>query len=286
MLSRNEHRVNGRALTTFRREVWNYWKKHGRHDLAWRKTKDPYKILVSEVMLQQTQVPRVSEKYGKFLKKFPNTRALARAKLVDVLRIWSGMGYNRRAKYLHDAAKIIVEKHGGKVPRDFAALRTLPGVGPYTASAIRVFAFNEPDTLIETNIRAAFIHHFYSSVLQKTAITDGQILPIAKRAAEGNNPPAGGPRKWHWALMDYGAYLKRSGVRNNHRSAHYVRPSKFEGSLRQIRGAILRTLTAGPKTDDQIYRPIRANRPVVNLALAGLARDGLIVKKKGAWRIA
>ena len=277
----------------FRALVWRYWKKDGRHDLPWRKTKDPYRILVSEVMLQQTQVPRVIDKYKEFLKKFPTVRALAKASLSDVLKVWSGLGYNRRGKYLHDAAKEIVEKYGGKVPQDFAALRTLSGVGGYTASAVRVFAFNEPNVLIETNIRTAFIHYFHSNVLQNVRISDVEIIPLATLAAQGQEP-----REWHWALMDYGAHLKCSGVRNNNRSAHYTKQSKFEGSLRQVRGAILRELHRGKQP--------RGDASRLRLALAGLLRDGLIVKvrprriglgpkkgrrpegsaRRGKWRIA
>ena len=268
--------------------VWKYWKEHGRHDLPWRKTKDPYRVIVSEVMLQQTQVPRVIEKYKEFLKKFPTVRALAKASLSDVLKVWSGLGYNRRGKYLHDAAKEIVVVRNIKE----ALASHLPGVGPYTRAAVRVFAYNEPDILIETNIRTAFIHHFYASVLQKTSIADTEILPLAAKAAEGQDP-----REWHWALMDYGAYLKRTGVRNNSRSAHYTKQSKFEGSLRQVRGAILRELHKGPlEAKPTRRRLVGFGRKHAEKALAGLARDGLIVKvrprriglgsKKGKWRIA
>ena len=229
-------------------------------------------MLVSEVMLPQTQVSRVVEKYKEFLKAFPTVRALAKAPLAEVLKVWSGLGYNRRAKYLHDAAKAIVVDHKGKVPVVYSELVELPGIGPYTASAVRVFAFNEADILIETNIRAAYIHHFHSNVLQNVRISDVEIVPLATLAAEGQDP-----RKWHWALMDYGAYLKRSGVRNNHRSAHYTKQSKFEGSLRQMRGRVLRDVMQGRKG--------KKGRKWEK-ALAGLVRDGLIVKEKGKWRIA
>ena len=153
-------------------------------------------------------------------------------------------------------------------------------MGPYTRAAVRVFAFNEPEVLIETNIRTAFIHHFHSNVLQNVRISDVEILPLAALAARGQEP-----REWHWALMDYGAYLKRSGVRNNSRNAHYTRQSKFEGSLRQVRGAILRELHAGS------LNPMRSDligfgKKRLEEALAGLARDGLIMKEKGKWRIA
>ena len=260
------------GVLKFRRTVWAYWEKSGRHDLPWRKTKDPYRILVSEVMLQQTQVARVTEKYKEFLKKFPTVRALAKASLADVLKVWSGLGYNRRGKYLHDAAKQLMLFSRGRVCIASDELRKLPGIGPYTAAAIRVFAFNEPDILIETNIRAAFIHHFHSNVLQNVTISDVEIIPLATLAAEGQDP-----REWHWALMDYGAHLKRSGVRNNGRSAHYTKQSPFEGSLRQVRGQILRDLTKGEKGK---------KGEKWEKALAGLARDGLIVKEKGKWRIA
>src|SRR3989344_4049668 len=146
-------RSSEKRMELFRKEVWKYWKKNGRHGLAWRKTKNPYKILVSEVMLQQTQVPRVIPKYKEFLKVFPTLRVLAKAPLANVLRVWSGLGYNRRAKFLHDAAKEVVLKHAGNMPRDIDALLALPGVGEYTAKAVRIFAFNEPEVLIETNIR-------------------------------------------------------------------------------------------------------------------------------------
>lgn len=227
-------------------------------------------------MLQQTQVGRVIPKYKEFLKAFPTVHSLARAPLAKVFKIWSGLGYNRRAKYLHDAAKVIVEKYDSRIPREYKELRALPGVGDYTARAVRVFAFNESDILVETNIRTALIHHFYTSqtCLHKSdlCVTDAQVVSIAERAAEGQDP-----REWHWALMDYGAYLKRSGVRNNHKSAHYVRQSKFEGSLRQVRGQILRYLMNGEKGK---------KGKKWEVALTGLARDGLVVRPNGKWRIA
>ncbi len=266
------------ATTRFRSLVWDYWKKNGRHDLPWRlpslklrqgkKNFDPYRILVSEVMLQQTQVSRVIGKYKEFLKKFPTVRVLARASLSDVLRVWSEMGYNRRAKYLRDAAKIIVEKHKGKVPVVYSELVELPGVGNYTARAVRVFAFNEPDVLIETNIRTVLIHTFYS---RSTLVTDQELMTLLSKVIDKREP-----REWYWALMDYGAYLKRAGIRNNHKSAYYVRQSKFEGSLRQARGEVIKHLANGFSID-LVGR--------YSEALAGLERDGLVVSQKGKWRI-
>ena len=276
-------------MKSFRQTVWDHYKKHGRYDLPWRKTTDPYKILVSEVMLQQTQVQRVIEKYKEFLKVFPNVRRLARVPLSEVLKVWSGMGYNRRAKFLRDAARVIVAKHKGKVPLLYSDLVELPGIGPYTASAVRAFAFNEPDILVETNIRAAFIHHFFAHTPK---VRDRVILVYAEKAAPNGSPPAGGPREWHWALMDYGAHLKRSGVRNNHRSAHYTRQSKFEGSLRQVRGEVIRVLTHERMTERQLMKRMKGEK--WEAVLEGLARDGLIVRRAGPasggkkmkWRIA
>lgn len=264
--------MSSSRILTFRHTVWVYYKKHGRNDLPWRKTRDPYRILVSEVMLQQTQVPRVIGKYKEFLKAFPTVRALAKAQLGDVLRVWSGLGYNRRGKYLRDAAKGIVEKHGGRVPKDAAALRALPGIGEYTAGAVRVFAFSEHDVLIETNIRAVYIHSLPNIGIYEIPISDRSLLTLAQEAAKGQDP-----RTWHWALMDYGAHIKKLHKNPARKSAHYVRQSKFEGSLRQVRGAVLRALANGGKINDL------RNRYDDRLedALAGLARDGLIVKQKG-----
>ncbi len=263
-------------VVAFRVLVWKYWRENGRHDLPWRKTKDPYRILVSEIMLQQTQVPRVLGKYKEFLKQFPTVRALAKASLSDVLKVWSGLGYNRRGKHLQDAAKEIVEKYDRNLKR--ALEHKLSGVGPYTRAAVKAFAFNESGTFIETNIRAAYIHHFFGI---STNVHDREILLILKKAAEGQDP-----RKWHWALMDYGAHLKRSGVHNNHKSAHYTKQSKFEGSLRQVRGAILRKLQKGSRTENAMRSDLIAfGKRRLEKALAGLARDGLIAKEKGKWRI-
>lgn len=252
------------SLSSFRSTVWRYWRENGRHDLPWRKTDDPYKILVSEVMLQQTQVDRVIPKYKEFLRAFPTIRSLGKAPLLDVLKIWSGLGYNRRAKFLRDAAIQIIEKHNARLPTVYSALVELPGIGDYTARAVRVFAFNEPDALIETNIRTAVIHHLFAD---KVGINDRSIYQKCKKLANLKKN-----REWHWALMDYGAYLKRSGVRNNHRSAHYVKQSKFEGSLRQVRGAIVKAVAEreGMREVKQRF----SNQ--FERAFRSLANDGLI----------
>ncbi|HVU75481.1 MAG TPA: A/G-specific adenine glycosylase [Candidatus Paceibacterota bacterium] len=264
------------SLGAFRREVWRHYKKEGRHDLPWRKTHDPYKILVSEVTLQQTQVLRVIPKYKAFLKRFPTVRALAKAPLSAVLKEWSGLGYNRRAKYLHEAAKTAVSDFRGDLKAALA--HPLPGVGPYTRAAVRTFAFNEPHTMIETNIRAAYIHHFFPG---KKTVSDRDLLPLIERAAEGQDP-----REWHWALMDYGSHLKHIHPNPTRRSAHYHVQTKFKGSLREIRGEIIRLLATGPFGDLALSQRLRFDEQGMRQALTGLQKDGLIVSEKGSWRIA
>ena len=281
-----KRRSSARSLATFRSTVWGYWKKSGRHNLPWRKTNDPYKILVSEIMLQQTQVDRVIPYYQDFLERFPTLQSLAEAKLADVLRVWSGLGYNRRAKLLRDCAKEIVEKHDGRVPKDAATLVSLPSIGPYSAGAIRAFAFNRPGIFIETNIRTAFFHHF--PVFHMThgrkrsgTVRDREIFEIARKAGKRQDP-----KKWHWALMDYGAYLKKSGVKLNQKSSHYTKQSKFEGSLRQARGEILRALAMSTSTEDSLFLTVELPRRRFGKALQHLNAEGLIEQKDGAWRLA
>ncbi len=271
-------RVLEKKIRAFRSSVWSYWKENGRHDLPWRKTKDPYRILVSEVMLQQTQVPRVIEKYKEFLKAFPTIRTLAKASLSDVLKVWSGMGYNRRAKFLRDAAISIVQNHKGRIPNDLVALRSLPGIGAYTASAVRVFAFNLPDVLIETNVRAAIIHHFFTHTGK---VSDSMAHVYAAKAAEGQDP-----RRWHAALMDYGVHIKKLHQNPTRKSLHYLMQSQFEGSMRQVRGAILKILNAGPHGDIAISKKLSFEGSKVRKALTSLARDGLVRAQKGSWQIA
>ncbi len=267
-----------RAFTAFRNIVWKHARESGRKRLPWRQTRDPYRILVSEIMLQQTQVDRVIPLYRAFLKEFPTVRALARAPLSSVLRRWSGLGYNRRARYLSEAARAMVKHHQGKVPVSFEALQNLPGVGVYTARAVLVFAFGEGDTMLETNIRTALIHHFFPSSKKKHL--DANLLTLAQ-AVYGKHERAN-TRAWHNALMDYGAHLKKQGVRLNARSLAYTPQPRFEGSLRQVRGAILKTLLQ--KKPLQSVRKIYGAR--VDQALTALERNGLIKKSGQAWRIA
>ncbi len=265
--------------------ISKYYAVHGRSHLPWRKTRDVYKILVSEVMLQQTQVDRVLPKYAEFLKAFPTVHSLAQASLRDVLTHWSGLGYNRRAKFLHEAAKVVVANHDGKFPKEVNELQKLPGVGPYTARAIAAFAHNEPVVFIETNIRTIFI---YSSFLQntrikkETRITDAEIMPLVARALRESKMQ---PRNFYAALMDYGSFLKKSGVRVNNKSKHYTKQSKFEGSARQLRGAILRELLKSPKTIDELQKLTARTLDEIKNELSKLQKEKLIEKKGSGFVI-
>ncbi len=233
-----------------------FYAEHDRSYLPWRKTHDPYKILVSEIMLQQTQVDRVLPKYKEFLQTFTTIEVLAKASFAEVLAHWSGLGYNRRAKFLHEAAKAVVRDFGGTLPVGVQQLQTLPGIGPYTARAVAAFAYNQPEVFIETNIRTVFTHYYFSDSNpvdisnQPHKIADAELLPyIAKDLAHSKMEP----REFYAALMDYGSHLKHSGVRINDKSKHYKKQLKFEGSARQLRGAILRELLKQPATPEEMW---------------------------------
>lgn len=258
-------------LKKFQKTVWSYYRKHKR-DLPWRKTRDPYKILVSEIMLQQTQVPRVILKYGSFLKKFPTTKALAKAKVGDVLRQWQGLGYNRRALYLKRCAEEIEKNFKGKFPKDFKTLCTLPGVGPATAGDLMAFAWNMPVPVIETNVRSVFIHFFFQD---KEKISDKDILPLIEKALDAKNP-----REWYWAVFDYGAELKKSG-NPSRKSAHHAKQSKFEGSHRQKRAVILKTILEKARNIQQISNTTGYTFATVSKILSDLEKDGFIKQIKG-----
>jgi A/G-specific adenine glycosylase len=167
--------IDGDALKL---TVLHHWRNHGRHDLPWRHTDNPYHILVSEIMLQQTQVPRVIDRYSEFLRVFPSFRVLATATPAAVLKVWQGLGYNRRALMLLRCARAVVDEHASSLPTDREALESLPGIGPYTAGAIMAFAFDAPVAMIETNIRRVYIHHYFP---RRRSVPDADILPLVAR---------------------------------------------------------------------------------------------------------
>ncbi len=264
--------VKNSEIQAFQKKILDFYKKEGRHDLPWRKTTDPYKILVSEIMLQQTQVDRVIPKYRAFLKAFPKAAMLAAAPLSEVLTLWSGLGYNRRALYLKRAAETVATKRNGKFPKTAVELELLPGVGSYTARAVAAFAYNIPDVCIETNIRRVFLHEFFPNSMD---VSDIKLFPLIAETLDTKNP-----REWYWALMDYGAYLKKIVKNPNQRSKQYVKQSKFEGSLRQIRGALLKRCTEARKISKEKLLAPYPDKEQAEKALAGLVHDGLISVSK------
>jgi A/G-specific adenine glycosylase len=259
--------------------VWAFYEKEGRHALPWRKTRDPYRILVSEVMLQQTQVDRVLPKYRAFIRAFPSISALARSPLKDVLIAWQGLGYNRRAKLLHSCASVIAHEHRGKFPRTKEELQTLPGIGPYTASAVLAFSFEVPTALIETNVRSVFLHHFFAD---DADVPDAALLPYIERTLQKERV-----REWYWALMDYGSFLKRHTENPSRRSRHHTKQSPFKGSDRSIRGAIVRMLTQGPLTRTEILARLKEFEDVrIDAILQRLCEEGLVAKgKRGMYAL-
>jgi A/G-specific adenine glycosylase len=265
-------KVAAQEIPAFQEAVWNHYREYGR-SFPWREKQDAYCVLVSEIMLQQTQAVRVVPYFERFVERFPDVRSLARGRLVTVLKLWNGLGYNRRARFLHEAAKAVVREHRGVVPSTEAELMKLPGIGPYTAAAVAAFAGNEPSVVIETNIRSVFIHEFFGD---REGVTDAEIAPLVEAAVDRENP-----REWYQALMDYGAHLKKQGINPSRRSAHYARQSKFEGSARQARGQVLKVLTAGRLDEKEIPRLTGLSAARARKALESLAAEKL-VKKSGS----
>jgi len=266
------------AILAFRQEIYHYYHTHARR-FPWRETRNPYHILVSEIMLQQTQTTRVMEKYAEFIDTFPNFECLARASVRDILKVWRGLGYNRRALSLKKLAERIVREYKGDLPSRVSELVTLPGIGKATAAAIAAFAFDQPSDLLETNIRRVFIHFFFQD---KIGVRDSEILPLIRCTCDTSNP-----KEWYYALMDYGAMLKQRYPNPNQRSAHYRRQSRFEDSDRQIRGMILRTLIMEPHMQEyQIIRKLGKKSQRVRKNIIQLEMEGFIRRKGKCLTIA
>ena len=253
----------------FQKIILDFYKKSGR-DLPWRRDLTEYKVFVSEIMLQQTQVDRVVPKFEAFLAAFPDWQSLAEAPVSQVLSLWQGLGYNRRALNLKRAAELVSTLHKGILPQNMEELLALPGVGPYTAAAIMAFAFNQPATVIETNIRAVFIYHFFK---QAKKVTDKTLLPYITKMIDEHKS-----REWYWALMDYGSMLKKQVGNSNIQSAHYTKQSKFEGSERQVRGEVLKYVvkSEGGVTQAQILKMVKRAPEKVLAKIEELKKEGFI----------
>jgi A/G-specific adenine glycosylase len=253
----HETGLTGDLIKEFQRIIYRYYEGEGR-DLPWRRTNDPYAILVSEIMLQQTQVERVILKYEPFLERFPTLADLAQASLGDILLAWQGLGYNRRAKALQGIAQRVMAEHGGLLPADREVLESLPGIGSGTSGALVAFAFERPVVFLETNIRRVYLHFFYPA---EERVPDSLLLPLILLTMDAHRV-----RRWYYALMDYGAGLKKLIPNPNRRSAHYTRQSPFKGSDRELRSRILRLCLSTPGVREESL-------------LAGIADDSARIRK-------
>jgi A/G-specific adenine glycosylase len=266
------------SITAFHSTIYENYRVAGRV-FPWRTTTDPYAILVSEMMLQQTQTLRVIPKYEEWLKRFPDAASLSAASLIEVLKYWSGLGYNRRAVYLQKACNVVCRDYAGIFPDNVEKLEQLPGVGPYTARAVAAFSFGSAEVFVETNIRSVFIFFFFKDAVGQVA--DKDILPLVAETLDKNNP-----RQWYYALMDYGASLKKKVINPGRKSQGYVKQAKFAGSLRQARGAILRQLTkSGSMSLEQIADEENIDIYRLREASLRLLNEKIICEKEGIYTI-
>ena len=248
--------------------VWNFYEIEGRK-FPWRATDDPYEILLSELMLQQTQTERVLPKYRQFLSRWPSFREMAASSLSELLSAWRGLGYNRRALALRTIAQRS-ESFGWTLPADYETLMTLPMIGPATAAAVMAFSYRKPAIYLETNIRRVLIHQFHPG---EERIPDSVLRGELQELLEFQ----GDVKLWYYALMDYGVHLKRVLVNPNRRSAHYTRQARFEGSNRQIRGLLLVAFTEQGTLDlDSLCERIAFPRERIEQCLAALIREGFV----------
>lgn len=269
--------MQNNTITSFQQFIWDFYREQGRL-FAWRNNVNPYHVVVSEIMLQQTQTYRVEPKYEQFIAQFPDFQTLAAAPLRDVLAAWQGLGYNRRGKYLQQIAQKVVTDFNGILPDDPAILETFPGIGKGTAGSICAFAFNRPTIFIETNIRTVFIHSFFYN---QDKIHDKELLPLIADALDHENP-----REWYYALMDYGVYLKKLCINPSRKSKHHTKQSKFEGSDRQIRGKIIKLLTEHVSLDNnQLLQLVQKEKQRVVRILGELQCEQLIAYKDDCYCI-
>lgn len=268
--------LTANLITQFRGCIYQYYEVHGR-DLPWRRTRDAYAILVSEIMLQQTQVERVLAPYGRFLQHFPNFQELAQASLGEILAIWQGLGYNRRAQALQRIAQQVLRSHGGQLPANRASLERLPGIGAATAGALLAFAYEQPVVFLETNIRRVYLHFFYP---EGEAVTDKMLLPLIFLTLDAQRV-----RVWYYALMDYGAMLKGKVANPNRRSAHYSRQTPFRGSNRELRSRIMRLFLSQPELSEAaIVADLTDDR--TPRVLQDLVRENFLRQQDSMYRLA
>jgi A/G-specific adenine glycosylase len=268
-MPRVKAKVSANEVRAFQHLVLAHYAKHKR-DLPWRHGRTPYRVAVVEIMLQQTQVPRVVPKFSEFIRRFPTFRSLSTASQADVLAAWSGLGYNRRALLLRKLAQAVVQDHGGRLPRTVEQLQELPGLGHATAAAISVYAYGQPHAFIETNVRAVLLHHFFPG---KKNVPDAKVWPLIHATLDRRDPI-----RWYSALMDYGTHLKKQVVNPSRQSKHYSRPPKFVGSNRQLRGQVLKAvLNAGSTTAPALAKKFsKASSAKIEGVIEQLVREGYI----------
>lgn len=255
--------------------IIKHYHTHKRRTFPWREHITPYHVVVSEIMLQQTQTDRVIGKFELFTTQFPDFQALATAPFHDVLRFWKGLGYNRRAMALQKIAQIVVADHDGKLPAIPEVLETFPGIGKATARSIVAFAFNQPTAFIETNIRTVFIYFFFKN---RTDVHDKELEPLISKTVDLKNP-----REWYYALMDYGVMLKKTVGNVSRLSSHYTKQSKFQGSDRQIRGMILQILLDQPGIKQtQLVAMLNKDEQRVSKIVHDLCAEGFACNHNGA----
>jgi A/G-specific adenine glycosylase len=258
-------------VKAFQKAVYAHYRANPR-PMLWRETRDPYCILISEIMLQQTQVERVKAKYAEFLAAFPTLSDLAAAPLPHVLQVWQGLGYNRRALALKRCAEEIADRFAGQFPTTIAELESLPSIGPYTARAVAAFAFGTAESFIETNIRTVFIHFFFHN---RDKVGDREIMPLVATTLDRADP-----RSWYYGLMDYGVMLKQSFPNPGRRSAHHTRQSRFEGSNRQLRSRMLRSvMEQSGITAGALAELLGAEPEAVRRNLEAMQREGFFRKQ-------
>jgi A/G-specific adenine glycosylase len=271
------HTQTEQELKDFKSQIWLYY-RNNRRSFPWRDKISPYRVFISEIMLQQTQTQRVLEKFDSFVEIFGDFKSLAEAPFYDILKLWKGLGYNRRALALQKSAQCIVERFGGLLPMEPEVLQGLPGIGKATAGSIAAFAFNSPTVFLETNIRTVLIHFFFKD---RRDVHDKELLPLMQKTVDQAHA-----REWYYALMDYGVMLKKSVGNLTQKSAHYTKQTKFEGSDRQIRGLILQALLDYPELPKRnLYALIDREENRIQRVLNELCAEGLVEEYKETLRL-
>ncbi len=267
------------GLKAFYIAIMDFYDRYGRA-FVWRETSDPYHILLSEMMLQQTQTARVLPKYQTFLSLWPTLKDLAQAPLDQLLSQWKGLGYNRRALNLRKSA-IQSEAWGWSIPSEQSLLLSLPGVGKATAAAIGAFSFQQKTIYLETNIRRVLLTCFFA---EDTQVKDKRLESLLQELLTYVEDP----KSWYYALMDYGVLLKTLVPNANVRSAHYTKQSKFENSNRQIRGQLIHLLSdTGAKDQEQVIALLsQFEEERVLYCLGQLKDEGFVEEKNSVYRIA